>query len=107
MALRDMGAAAAPALDALIARMKDEDVNVRLMAAEAIGRQGRSAARAVDALIDAARRRGEHVHAQRSIATALGRIGPPAAAALPVLEDLARIPRVEWAAKAAIKQIKG
>jgi hypothetical protein len=106
-ALRDVGIVPRRSLDALIARLKDEDVNVRLMAADAIARQGPPAAPAVDALIEACRAAGEHVHALRSFATALGRIGPAATRAVPALETLARIPRVEWAAKEAIRRITG
>ncbi|HLY17819.1 MAG TPA: DUF2961 domain-containing protein [Bryobacteraceae bacterium] len=107
LTLRDAGAAAYAALDLLIARLKDPDENVRLMSAEAIARQGKRAARAVPALIAACEVPGEHVHVQRSAAGALGAIGPEAAAALPVLRKLEAIPRVRWAARAAIREIGG
>ena len=42
----------------------------------------------------------------RSCASALGAIGKPAASALPVLRDLVRLPRVQWAAEAAIRAIE-
>jgi HEAT repeat protein len=105
LTLRDAGTAAYPALDLLVAKLKDPDENVRLMSADAIGRQGKRAARAVPALIAACEVPGEHVHVLRSAASALGAIGPDAATALPVLHKLEAIPRVRWAARAAIKQI--
>ena len=105
LTLRDAGAAAYPALDLLVAKLKDPDENVRLMSADAIARQGKRAARAVPALIAACEVPGEHVHVLRSAASALGAIGPDAATALPVLHKLEAIPRVRWAARAAIKQI--
>ena len=106
LTLRDAGPAANPALDLLVARLKDPDENVRLMSAEAIARQGKRAARAVPALIAACEVSGEHVHVLRSAAGALGAIGPDAAQALPVLRKLEAIPRVRWAARAAIRQIE-
>jgi hypothetical protein len=48
---------------------------------------------------------GEHVHVQRSLADALGAIGQQAAPALPVLRKFEGIPRVRWAARAAIRRI--
>lgn len=107
LTLRDAGAAAHPAIDRLIAKLKDTDENVRLMSADAIARQGKGAARAVPALIAACEVTGEHVHVQRSLASALGAIGPDAAPALPVLRKLETIPRVRWAARAAIREIGG
>jgi HEAT repeat protein len=106
LTLRDAGPAANPALDLLVARLKDPDENVRLMSAEAIARQGKRAGRAVSALIAACEVSGEHVHVLRSAAGALGAIGPDAAQALPVLRKLEAIPRVRWAARAAIRQIE-
>ena len=105
LARRDAGPKAASALDALVARLKDEDVGVRMMSAQAIGSQGPKAARVVPALIEACRRQDEHVHVQRSLADALGAVGPAASAGLPELRELARIPRVRWAAEAAIRRI--
>jgi hypothetical protein len=105
LTLRDAGAAAYPALDVLIAKLKDPDENVRLMSADAIARQSQRAARAVPALIAACEVPGEHPHVQRSLASALGAIGPAAKPALPVLRKLETIPRVRWAAQAAIKAI--
>ncbi len=105
--LRDAGPAAYPALGQLIARLKDPDENVRLMSADAIARQGKSAVHAVPALMAACEVPGEHVHVLRSAAGALGAIGPDAAPALPVLRKLESIPRVRWAARAAIRQIEG
>jgi hypothetical protein len=105
LTLRDAGAAAYPALDILITKLKDPDENVRLMSADAIARQGKRATRAVPALIAACEAPSQHVHVLRSAATALGAIGPDAAPALPVLRKLEAIPRVRWAARAAIGQI--
>lgn len=107
MALRDAGEGALPALDALAAALRDPEPNVRLMSANAIAAVGRDAAPAVPALVEAASLAGEEVHVLRSVAAALGAIGGPAALpALPALRDLARIPRVEWAAEAAIERIQ-
>jgi len=105
LALKNTGPGASSALDVLIGRLQDKDENVRLMAAVAIGQQGASAARAVSALVEACKVRNEHVHVLRSLAAALGEIGPQAVPALPVLQELAKIPRVRWAAEAAIRDI--
>jgi hypothetical protein len=94
-------------LDALVARLKDDDVGVRMVSAQAIAALGARAAPALDALIEASRKRDEHVHVQRSLADALGAIGPAARRALPELRELARIPRVRWNAEAAIRRIAG
>jgi hypothetical protein len=107
LTLRDAGTAGYPALDRLIAKLKDPDANVRLMSAAAIASQGRRAARAVPALIAACEVPGEDVQVQRSLADALGAIGPGAEAALPALRRLEAIPRVRWAARAAIRKITG
>lgn len=105
--LRDRGQAALPALPALITALKDEDVSVRMMSANALAAIGKDAAPAVPALIAAASVQGEQVHVLRSLAAALGRIGKPAAApALPRLRELAKIPRVRWAAEAAIRNLE-
>jgi len=107
LALRNLGPAAEAALPELIARLRDPDENVRLMSAEAIGSQGTGAAPAVAALTALCAAPGEHVHVQRSGAAALGAIGPAAAPALPTLRALEKIPRVRWAAAAAIRRIGG
>ncbi len=94
-------------MPALITALKDNDPNVRLMSANAIAAIGADAASAVPALIAAGSVKGEHVHVLRACASALGAIGKPAAApAVPVLKDLARIPRVRWAAEAALRNIE-
>ena len=66
----------------------------------------------MDACVALARSFGQRVaerfeipHACRSLADALGAIGPAAGASLPELRELARIPRVKWAAEAAIRRI--
>jgi len=107
LGLRAAGAASLPALDPLIARLADADPNVRLMSANAIAALGTKAASAVPALVAAAETRDEQVHVLRSVADALGAIGPAAAPGLPALEELAKIPRVRWAAEAAMKRIRG
>lgn len=107
IALRDMGKGALPALEQLIAALKDKDPNVRLMSGNAIAGIGPDAAPAVGGLIDAGSIPGEEVQVLRSYATALGSIGKPAAVpALPLLKELAKIPRVRWAAQAAIKKLE-
>jgi hypothetical protein len=107
LALRDRGRAALPALPALLTGLKDAEASVRLMCANAIAGIGPDAAAAVPALIDAAGVSREQVHVLRSVASALGRIGRPAAVpALPRLRELAAIPRIRWAATAAIRQIE-
>jgi hypothetical protein len=105
LALRDRGREARGALDALTAALRDRDPNVRLMAANALAGVGSDAAPAVAALTAACSVKGEEVHVLRSCASALGAIGPPAAPALPVLRELAKVPRVQWAAEAAIRAI--
>ena len=105
LALRDAGPASGAALDPLVAALNDPDAGVRMMSAQAIASLGPTAARALDALVAACRRKDEHVHVQRSLADALGAMGPAARAALPELRALAAIPRVRWAAEAAIKRV--
>ena len=115
--LRGMGAAAAPAVDALAARLKDPDRVVRMAAAEALASIGPKAAPAVPALIAAAGVADENLNVLRACAEALGAIGPAAKAALPVLRQIAaraisnvggvieRSP--SYAAEQAIRQIEG
>ncbi len=107
VALRDLGLASLPALPALMGALKDDDICVRMMSANAIAAIGKAAGPAVPALIAAGSVKGEQVHVLRSVATALGSIGKPAAApALPLLGELAKIPRVRWAAEAAMRKIE-
>jgi len=107
IALRDAGKDALPALEELTAALRDSDPNVRLMAANGIAAIGREAAPAVPALVAAASVGDEQVHVLRSVASALEAIGKPAAApALPILRKLAKIPRVQWAAESAIREIE-
>ena len=108
MALRDRGRDALPALGALTTALADKDPNVRLMAGNAIAALGPAAAPAVGALTAACSVKGEEVHVLRACASALGAIGKTAASAsaLPVLRELARLPRVQWAAEAAIRSIE-
>jgi HEAT repeat protein len=104
LALRQRGTTAAPARDALLARLGDSEVGVRMMAAQAIGRLKDPST--IDALVAACKVPDQQVHVLRSLADALGAMGPAAMRALPVLRDLSRVPRVEWPAKAAIKKIE-
>jgi hypothetical protein len=106
IALRDSGLGALPALDALRAALRDPDVNVRTMSANAIAAIGPEARAAVPDLIAVLSVAGEDVQALRASASALGAIGPEAAAAEPVLRELAAMPRVQWAAEEAIRKIR-
>jgi hypothetical protein len=106
LALRDAGPGAAPALDELRGALRDSDVNVRMMAANAIARIGALARPAVPDLVAAASVTGEDVQVLRAAASALGAIGPEAAPAISILEELARMPRVQWAAEEAIRKIR-
>jgi len=107
IALRDRGKAARPALAALTAALKDSDPNVRLMSANALAGLGADAAPAVPALIAAGSVKGEQIQVLRSFVSALGAIGRPAAApAVPFLKEMAKIPRVRWAAEAALRNIQ-
>jgi hypothetical protein len=93
-------------LEALLAHVRDEDTGVRMAAAEALVPRGADILFALQPLIEAAGRAGEHPHVQRAAANALGAMGPRAAPALPMLRKLEQIPRVRWAAQAAIRQIE-
>jgi hypothetical protein len=114
--LGSMGARAAPAVDALSARLKDSDLVVRMAAAEALASIGPKAAPAVPALVAAAGAPDANVHVLRACAEALGAIGPAAKAALPVLRQIAAnpIPHVggvidrtpSFAAERAIRSIE-
>ena len=107
LALRDLAHATQPALPALCTALKDREVGVRMMAANALAALGSAAAPAVPDLIAAGSVQGEQVHVLRSIAAALGAIGKPAAQpTLPLLKRLSAIPRVHWAAEAAIRKIE-
>jgi hypothetical protein len=106
IALRDRGPRAAPALDALRDALRDSDVNVRTMAANAIAAIGPGASAATSDLARAASLPDEDVQVLRASASALGAIGPEAAEAIPILRELARMPRVQWAAEEAIRKIR-
>jgi hypothetical protein len=106
LALRNRGGEAIAALGPLQTALRDPDPNVRLMSANAIAAVGSPAAAAVPALSAACAVRGEQVHVLRACAQALGAIGKAAAPALPVLRELVAIPRVRWAAEAAIRSIE-
>ncbi len=107
IALRDRGKAARPALGALIVALKDSDPNVRLMSANALAGLGPDAAPAVPALLVAGSAKDEQIQVLRSYVSALGAIGRPAAvSAVPFLKEMAKLPRVRWAAEAALKNIE-
>ncbi len=107
LALRDCGTAAKTATAPLVEHLKDSDENVRLASAEALAASAPEPAVALAPLIAAAKRPGENVQVQRSVVKALGALGPAASTAVPVLNDLAKLPRVRWAADAALRSIKG
>jgi HEAT repeat protein len=87
--------------------LKDSDVCVRMMSANALAALGQEAASAAPALIAAGSVNDEQVHVLRAVADALGSIGKPAATlALPLLRELAKLPRVRWAAQSAISKIE-
>lgn len=105
--LRDKGAESRPALDALITKLRDPDVIVRMMSANAIGAIGPAAASAVPALAAACRVETEVTHVLRACAAALGEIGRAAAPALPVLRELVdNKPLARRSAERAIEQIE-
>src|SRR6185436_5374643 len=114
--LGNMGAAAAPATDALAARLKDSDWIVRMAAAEALTAIGPKAATAVPALTAAAGQSGENVNVVRACAEALGAIGPAAKSAVPVLQAIVAKPILHvngvierspsYAAEQAIRKIE-
>ena len=115
--LGSMGDRAAPAVDALAARLKDSDLVVRMAAAEALASIGPKAAPAVPALVAAAGASDANVHVLRACAEALGAIGPAAKAGLPVLRQILAkpVPHVggvidrtpPFAAERAIRRIEG
>jgi HEAT repeat protein len=107
IALRDRGKAARPALAALTAALSDKDPNVRLMSANALAGLGAEAGPAVPALIAAGSIGGEQIQVLRSFVSALGAIGRPAALpAVPFLKDMAKVPRIRWAAEAALANLQ-
>jgi HEAT repeat protein len=107
LALRDQGQPAVAALPELMTGLRDKDVSVRMMSANALAAIGKDAAPAVPALIVAGSVKEEQVHVLRSVAAALGAIGKPAASpALPLLREFVKMPRVRWAAESAIRRIE-
>ncbi len=107
VALRDKVVASLPALPALLTGLKDPELCVRMMSANALAALGPDAAPATAALIAAGSVKDEKVHVLRAVAAALGNIGKPAATpALPLLRELAKIPRVQWAAESAIHKLE-
>jgi HEAT repeat protein len=91
-----------------MAKLKDPDVIVRMMSANAIGAMGPEAAAAVPSLEAACRVETEVTHVLRACAAALGDIGKASAPALPALRELVRNkPLVRRSAERAIEQIEG
>ncbi len=107
LALRDGGAASPEALRALAKALRDPEAGVRMVAADAIAKQGPAAVAVLDDLIAAGGVEGENAHVQRSIALALGAIGPAASRAVGVLDAYGRIPRVRFTAATAKWRILG
>ena len=104
--LREMGAAAEPALSGVIERLADESFWIRGLACDILGNIGPKAAPAVSALAKAAQSEDAFIR-RRAIAT-LGRIGPPAKAAAPALAQILRAEQrydIAFAADAALHQI--
>ena len=101
--LRNAGKAAAPARAQLLLRVRDDDVGVRMVATQALGRLEDPSL--LEAFIAAGKEPGQHTHVLRAVADALGALGPAARPAMPLLRDLEKLPRVQWAARAAIKKI--
>jgi hypothetical protein len=107
LALRNAGKPALAALPQLRDALRDSDASVRSMVADTIASFGPDAAPAVPDLVAACQAPNETVQVQRSMASALGAIGLAARPALPALRRLKAIPRVRWAAEAAIARIEG
>jgi hypothetical protein len=106
LALRDRGREAASALPQLTTALADKDASVRMMSANAIAALGPAAAPALRPLIAACSVKDEDVQVLRACAQALGALGSVASPALPALRALREIPRVRWAADAAIRSIE-
>jgi HEAT repeat protein len=106
-ALGDIGPEAKAAIPALIKALGDQDVHVRILAANTLGDIGSEANEAVPALIKAP---GDpEVLVRRHTAGALSRIGPEAKEALPELERLAEKDpdqSVRQSASEALKKIR-
>jgi len=101
--LRNAGKAAAPAREQLMLRLRDDDVGVRMVATQALGHL--QDASLLEPLVATGREPGQHTHVLRAVADALGALGPAARPAMPLLRDLEKLPRVQWAARAAIRKI--
>lgn len=87
--LAEIGAAAAPAIEPMIAGLSDEDAGYRANAAMAIAAIGPEAKAAVPALEKLLGDEAAAPEARFTAAYALGRIGPAAAAAEPLVRKLA------------------
>lgn len=104
-ALRDLGAEAREAVDALAGAMRDQMWNVKSFSAEALARIGPDAAEAVPALQKAIH--DSDFRVKKSICLALGKIGAASAPAVPeivkLLKDTQR--EVRNAAAVALEEI--
>jgi HEAT repeat protein len=87
--LAELGAAARPALDEMIAGLKDPDLGYRADAALAIAAIGPDAKDAVGPLVTLLADESAASEARYTAAYALGRIGPGAVAAEPLVRKLA------------------
>jgi hypothetical protein len=101
-----LGGSGKAALAELRAALKDTEASVRIAAADTLASFGADAAAAIPELIAVCENPAEVVHVQRSVASALGAMGPAARAAAPCLRRLEALPRVRWAASAAIARIE-
>jgi HEAT repeat protein len=85
-----MFAEAEPAVPALVNALWDEESHVRSSAAEALGRIGPGAKKAVPALVALLQGEAAEDHVCSATAEALGLIGPAAEPAVPVLREKLR-----------------
>jgi HEAT repeat protein len=88
--LSQLGAAAEPALPALIASLEDSAPRVRTGAMQALGRLGPKAAPAVPSLVRRLKEEPLEEMFVWNVARALGQIGPPAKEAVPTLLQMAK-----------------
>lgn len=104
-ALRDLGAEARDAVDALAGAMRDQMWNVKAYSAEALARVGPDAAEAVPQLTRAIHDTDFRV--KKAICLALGKIGEASAPAVPELIKLLKDPQreVRNAAAVALEEI--
>lgn len=103
IAIRLLGACGEPGIDALISLLSEEDDVLCTCAAQALGRAGRDARKAVPHLVRLLSGPGsrEKPWARSKAAGALGRMGPDAAVAVPELAQALSDPHDELRANAA------